>query len=325
MALVSFKRELTIKKHEISSADNIKRSPCGYNNDMSYRHKMTSGGANMNSVITLQKMEGFRDFLIRDEKSVATVSKYMHDIKCFVSFLEGTALSKEKTLEYKCMLERRYATASANSMLAAMNAFLRFLGMDHCCVKSFRVQRKVYSSEKEELTQKEYNRLVWAAKRKGDYRMALILQTICGTGIRVSELPYITVEAVKKGEAVVSCKGKIRVVFIIPALRQKLLAYARKIGVQRGEIFVTKTGKSMHRSNIWREMKLLCTEATVSPDKVFPHNLRHLFARCYYKIVKDIAKLADVLGHSNINTTRIYIMTTGIEHRREMEMLRLII
>ncbi len=164
-----------------------------------------------------------------------------------------------------------------------------------------------------------------AAKQKKNERLNLIIQTICATGIRVSELQYITVEAVKCGEAIVNCKAKTRSVFIVKELKQKLLRYAAEQEIKSGMIFVTKNVKPVNRTNIWREMKALCKDANVNPQKVFPHNLRHLFARTFYGIEKDIAKLADILGHSSINTTRIYIISTGTEHRRRMENMHLII
>lgn len=206
-----------------------------------------------------------------------------------------------------------------------MNAFLRFAGWNDCCVKQYKMQRKAYCSEEKELTKAEYIRLVNAAERNGNERLNLIIQTICGTGIRVSELKFITLEAVKQGEAAVSLKGKTRTVFIVKELKQKLLCYAAKQKIKSGMIFITRTGKAISRCNIWRDMKALCEQANVSPDKVFPHNLRHLFARTFYGIEKDIAKLADILGHSSIDTTRIYIITTGAEHKRKMENMRLII
>lgn len=192
-------------------------------------------------------------------------------------------------------------------------------------MKSIKLQRQIYCSEEKEMTKAEYMRLVKTAKQKGNERLSLLIQTICGTGIRVSELQYITVEAVKCGEAVVSCKAKTRSVFIVKELKQKLLRYAAEQGIKNGMIFVTRTGKPLSRTNIWREMKALCIEANVNPQKVFPHNLRHLFARVFYGIEKDIAKLADILGHSSINTTRIYIISTGTEHRRRMENMHLIL
>ena len=187
------------------------------------------------------------------------------------------------------------------------------------------MQKKAFCSEDKELTRAEYVRLVNTAKEKGNERLNLRLQTICGTGIRVSELQFITVEAVRKCEAVVSCKNKTRTVFIVRELQKKLLNHIKSKGITTGCIFITKSGKPMSRCNIWSEMKALCEQAGVSPDKVFPQNLRHLFARTFYGIEKDIVKLADILGHSSINTTRIYIITTGAEHKRKMEIMRLII
>ena len=210
-------------------------------------------------------------------------------------------------------------------MLAALNKFFRFVGWLDFCVKQFKVQKKTFCSPERELSKEEYTKLIMTAKQKSNERLSLVIQTICSTGIRVSELPFITVEAVKRGQATVSLKGKTRTVFIVSALAKKLLRYAKEHRIVSGAIFVTKSGKPINRTNIWREMKLLCKDAGVSPEKVFPHNLRHLFARTFYGIEKDIAKLADILGHSNINTTRIYITTTGEEHRRKMERMHLLL
>lgn len=210
-------------------------------------------------------------------------------------------------------------------MLAALNTFLRFAGWPDCTVKQFKIQKKAFCSEEKELSKAEYLSLVKTAENQNNKRLSLLIQTICGTGIRVSEVEYITIEAARRGEAIVSCKGKTRRVFIVSALRRKLIQYTKEHGIKSGMIFVTKNGKAMNRSNIWAEMKKLCEEAGVSSNKVFPHNLRHLFARTFYGIEKDVAKLADILGHSNINTTRIYIISTGAEHRRKMENMRLII
>lgn len=279
----------------------------------------------MGRKITEDQLRDFEQRMIEDEKSKATTQKYLRDLHCFVNFANDRAIDKGLVLEYKAELARTYALTSANSMLAALNAFLRFAGWLDCTVKQFKIQKKAFCSEEKELSKAEYLSLVRAAENKKNERLSLLIQTICGTGIRVSEVEYITVEAVRKGEAVVSCKGKTRRVFIVSALRKKLLQYVKTHGIKGGMIFVTKTGKPMNRSNIWAEMKELCKEAGVSPNKVFPHNLRHLFARTFYGIEKDIAKLADILGHSNINTTRIYIISTGAEHRRKMENMRLII
>lgn len=276
-------------------------------------------------IITNQTIKSFEKYLLENEKASATTQKYMRDIRCFAEYAAEHALDKTLVLDYKGMLEQNYAIRSANSMLAALNSFFRFLGWHDLCVKQFKVQKEAYCSEEKELTKAEYTALVRTAEQKKNERLSLVVQTICGTGIRVSELQSITVEAVRKGEAIVSCKGKTRKIFIVSALRKKLLRYATEQKINSGIIFVTKSGKPLDRSNIWREMKSLCKQAGVSPQKVFPHNLRHLFARTFYGIEKDIAKLADILGHSNINTTRIYIITTGAEHQRRMENMRLII
>ena len=275
--------------------------------------------------ITNQMISEFERELRNDEKSELTVEKYLRDVRGFIAFSSGKQIDKSLVLAYKAELETEYAVASANSMIASVNAFFRFAGWLDLCVKQFKVQRKTFCNEEKELTKAEYVRLCKTAEEQKNERLNLILQTICGTGIRVSELQFITVEAAERGEAVVSCKNKTRTVFIVRELQKKLLSYCKSHGIASGQIFVTKTGNPMSRTNIWREMKNLCKEAGVNPNKVFPHNLRHLFARVFYGIEKDIAKLADILGHSNINTTRIYIITTGTEHRRKMENMRLII
>ena len=279
----------------------------------------------MERIITNSMIGDFESYLRSDEKSGNTIEKYLRDVRAFTVFAESREISKAVVMEFKASLVENYEVTSANSMIAAVNAFLRFMGWVDCCIKQFKVQKKAFCSEEKELTKAEYIRLVNTAKAEGNERLNLILQTICGTGIRVSELQFITVEAVRKGEAVVSCKNKTRTVFIVRELQKKLLNYIKIKGVTTGCIFITKSGKPMSRCNIWREMKALCEQAGVSPDKVFPHNLRHLFARTFYGIEKDIAKLADILGHSNINTTRIYIITSGVEHKRKMENMRLII
>lgn len=278
-----------------------------------------------NRKITESMINSFKSYLAENEKSKATLQKYLHDVRSFTDFTSGKTLDKMTVLDYKVHLKENYAVRSANSMLAAVNSFLRFLGWYDLCVRQFKVQKDAYCSAEKELTKSEYFALINTAEKNRNKRLSLLLQTICGTGIRVSELQYITVEAVKKGEANVSCKGKTRKIFIVAALRKKLLSYANSCDVKSGIIFKTKSGLPLNRSNIWREMKSLCKIAGISPEKVFPHNLRHLFARIFYGIEKDIAKLADVLGHSNINTTRIYIVTTGIEHQKRMESMRLII
>ena len=271
------------------------------------------------------QLSAFEHHLRREEKSRATIEKYQRDVQGFLAFLAGRRPSSGTVAAYKEYLTARYAPASVNSMLVAVNRFLRFCGLGGCCARLIKIQRQTYCPEEKELTKAEYTRLCRAAEKKQDQRLNLILQAICSTGIRVSELQYITVEAVGRGEAVVSLKGKTRRVFLVRELRKKLLGYAAEHKIQSGCIFITRTGKPVSRTNIWREMKGLCVAAGVDPRKVFPHNLRHLFARTFYRLEKDIAKLADILGHSNIETTRIYIISTGAEHRRKLENMRLMI
>ena len=272
-----------------------------------------------------ESLRHFEQFLRNEEKSEATVEKYMHDVRCFVRFIGKEAPNKQKVMDYKKELGNSYAITSANSMLAALNAFLRFCGWQELCVKRFKVQKAVYRPDEKELTKAEYIRLVETARKKNNERLDLILQSICGTGIRVSELQFITVEAVERGEAFVCCKGKNRRICIVSQLRKKLLRYIKERRIRSGAVFVTRNGKPVSRHNIWREVKALCEQAKVSPQKDFPQNLRHLFARTFYGIEKDIAKLSDILGHTSIDTTRIYIATTGLEHKRKMENMRLIL
>ena len=277
-------------------------------------------------IITRDAVQNFKQYLWEEEKSENTIEKYIRDVRAFMTFAGGGEIRKDIVIAYKDkLLSENYTARSINSMLASLNSLFMFLGWSDCRAKSIKLQRQVYCSKERELTKAEYTKLVNTAKKKGNERLNLILQTICGMGIRVSELQYITVEAVRNGEAVVSLKGKTRTVFIVKDLRKKLLRYAAEQGIKSGLVFITRTGNMINRTNIWREMKNLCEQAGVNPQKVFPHNLRHLFARTFYGIEKDIAKLADILGHSSINTTRIYIISTGAEHRRRMEMMRLII
>lgn len=275
--------------------------------------------------ISAELITKFKEHLILEERSKATVEKYLRDVTAFADSVGGGEISKETVIEYKRNLQEKYKVRSVNSVLASLNSFFGFVGWYELKVKSIKLQKQIYCSEEKELTRAEYERLCRAAKSNKNERLNMILQTICGTGIRVSELQFITVEAVQKGEAVVSLKNKTRTVFIVRELQQRLLNYAKRHNITSGMIFVTRTGKAISRTNIWREMKSLCEQANVNPQKVFPHNLRHLFARVFYGIEKDIAKLADILGHSSINTTRIYIISTGTEHRRRMENMRLII
>lgn len=274
--------------------------------------------------ITLEKMQAFRQNLIQGEKSPATVEKYLRDVGAFWRFAGDRPVTKELLLAYKTQLqERRYAVRSINSMLASIHSFLDFLGLTSCKVKSLKVQKRVYCTEERELSREEYGRLLQAAQRRE--QLHLVMQTICATGIRVSELRFFTVEAVHRGEVSVQCKAKIRTILIPGKLRKRLLTYARKEKIRSGVIFYTSHGKPLDRKTIWAQMKALCGAAGVNPRKVYPHNLRKLFARTFYTMEKDIAKLADILGHSSIETTRIYIITTGSEHRRKIERLGLVV
>ena len=277
-------------------------------------------------IITKEIIEDFQNHLVKEEKSPATVEKYLRDVYSFCEYIKNQTITKENVILYKQrLISDGFAVRSINSMIASLSSLFSFLGWEDLKVKSIKLQKEIFCSEEKELTKSEYERLCRTAERKHNERLCLILQTICGTGIRVSELEFITVEAVRRGEASVSCKGKTREVFIVKELQKKLLRYISEQRINSGCIFITRTGKPIDRTSIWREMKALCKEANVNPSKVFPHNLRHLFARVFYGIEKDIAKLADILGHSSINTTRIYIISTGTEHRRRMENMRLII
>lgn len=277
-------------------------------------------------IITEKLIREYEEHLELEEKSRHTVEKYARDVRAFMRFTAGTEVSKETAIAFKQhLLTAGYAVRSVNSMLASINSLFEWLGWQDCRVKTLKTQKRIFWPEEKELTKAEFLRLVQAAQQNGNERLNLILQTICGTGIRVSELPFITVEAARSCEAIVFCKGKTRTVFLVKMLQKKLLRYAAEQGIVSGSIFVTRTGKPISRTNIWREMKGICVQANVDPRKVFPHNLRHLFARVFYGIEKDIAKLADILGHSSINTTRIYIISTGTEHRKHMESMRLII
>ena len=275
-------------------------------------------------ILTNYQIKGFSDYLIREEKSNATYEKYLRDVHSFQTYASKAPVSKGLVVAWKRpLIEQGYAVRSINSMLASVNSLLGFLGWHDCKVKNIRIQRQTYCAEEQELTKAEYLRLLEASQN--NKQLYLVLQTICGTGIRVSELRYFTVEAVRCGEITVNCKSKTRTILIPGKLSKLLLNYAKQKRITTGEIFVGRSGKPLNRSNIWRQMKQLCKAAGVKDSKVFPHNLRKLFARTFYGIEKDIAKLADILGHSSINTTRIYIMTTGVEHRRKIERLGLVI
>lgn len=275
-------------------------------------------------ILSEETIHAFCEHLVLEEKSTATVEKYLRDVRAFRTFAGGQPVTKERMIAYKqALVGNGYAVSSINSMLASLNSLLDFLGWPDCKVKNMKTQRRTYCAEEKELTKAEYLRLLEAAK--GRPQLHLILETICGTGIRVSELRFFTAEAVKRGEIRVSCKSKTRTILLPGKLRKLLLDYAKKNGIRSGVIFIARNGKPLDRSNIWTQMKSLCELAGVKASKVFPHNLRKLFARTFYGIEKDIAKLADILGHSSIDTTRIYIMTTGSEHRRKMERLGLVV
>lgn len=276
-------------------------------------------------ILTEGNIVKFIIHLEQEEKSKNTIEKYARDVRAFALYAGDVEITKEKVIAYKNkLISDNYAARSINSMLASINSLFSFLEWRDCKVKSIKLQKQLYCSRKKELSKAEYLRLLESAKKNGNERLNLLIQTICSTGIRVSELQYITVEAAKLGKTVVFLKGKMRTVFIVKELRRRLIRYATERNITTGAIFITRNGKTMSRTNIWREMKRLCEQAKVDSEKVFPHNLRHLFARLFYSIEKDIAKLADILGHSSINTTRIYIITTEYEHRRCMERMRLV-
>ena len=274
--------------------------------------------------LTKTQIDKFANYLRNEEKSTATQEKYLRDVRAFCRYTGDTEISKEIVIAWKKqLLQDDYAVRSINSMLASVNSLLVFLGWHDCRVKNIRTQRQTYCTEDKELTKVEYMRLLSAAKH--NEQLHLVLQTICGTGIRVSELQFFTVEAIRYGEITVNCKSKTRTILVPGKLKSMLLNYAKRQRISSGAIFVGKTGTPLDRSSIWRAMKQLCKVAGVKESKVFPHNLRKLFARTFYGIEKDIAKLADILGHSSINTTRIYIMSTGTEHRRKIERLGLVV
>lgn len=275
--------------------------------------------------ITAKAITDFKSYLFNEEKAEATVKKYIHDLTVFKAWLGSSELCKERVIAYKEYLKQRYAKTSVNSVLASLNSFFDYKGQYGLKVKTIKIQRMVFVSRERELTREEYQRLLLTAKRKGDRRLFLLMQTICSTGIRVSELKFITLSAVKRGQAEIDCKGKSRKVIIPDALCKVLKRYAAGQKVDGGSIFVSKNGRPLDRSNIWKLMKSLCEEAGVSKDKVFPHNLRHLFARTYYSMEKDISRLADILGHSSIETTRIYTMESGEIHRRQIQRLGLLL
>lgn len=273
--------------------------------------------------ITKDQIAAYAAHLREEERSEATIEKYVRNVSRFLEWISGKELTKELVIQYKATLDG--AVATVNGVISAVNSLLAFLGKSECRVKQLHVQRQTYRSEDKELTKEELHRLIRTAEGMGDYRLARAIETIAATGIRVSELRYFTVEALREREVVITNKGKTRTVMLTKDLAVKLTKYAKENGIRRGEIFVTRSGRSLARTQLWAEMKALCKRAGVEETKVFPHNLRHLFAVVYYRLHKDIAKLADLLGHSNINTTRIYLIETGKEHLRQLEAMRLVL
>ena len=280
----------------------------------------------MNHIITAQHLEAFRAHLAEEERSAATVEKYLRDVRSLCAFLDGRPVTMESAAAWKEHLAAEgYAASSINAKVAAVNHFFASSGWQSLHIRPLRRQRQFFRDARRELTRAEYDRLVETALSTGRERLALLMEAVCATGVRVSEIRYFTVEAARRGRAEISMKGKIRTILLPGKLRRKLLHYAKRKNIASGEIFLTRGGTSLSRKQIWAEMKALCRRANITPTKVFPHNLRHLFARTFYKVCRDVAKLADVLGHSSIETTRIYLVSTGAEHIRTLERLRLIL
>ena len=278
-----------------------------------------------NYQLTQHQIQAYAHYLLAEEKSGATVEKYLRDIRSFACWLDGRDISKELTSEWKShLVSQDYAPTTVNAMLSALNSLLDFLGFGDCRVKFLKVQRRMFRDDSRDLTRSDYNALTAAAKAQNKTRLALLMEAICATGIRVSEVQYITVEAARAGRAEVALKGKIRTILIPSKLCRKLLKYAKQQKTASGEIFLTRNGTPLSRRQIWAEMKGLCKTAGVAASKVFPHNLRHLFAAAFYRASRDIVKLADVLGHSSLETTRIYLLTSGAEHQRQLDRLGLV-
>lgn len=273
--------------------------------------------------ITAEDLESYRNNMLENEKSTATIEKYIRDILAFCRWNHNQSINRIQILEWKQYLVSLYAVSSVNSMLAALNGYFRFKGWEQLRVKPVRQQKQLYRETERDISRCEYMQLLQEAGKCGDERLKLVMETICSTGIRISELPFITAEAVFHGKAFVNCKNKKRIIFIPTKLQSLLKKYMKKHHISSGPVFLTRNGTVLNRSNIWRSMKRLCKRAGIDCKKVFPHNLRHLFAKTFYNTGKDLAKLADVLGHSRIETTRIYVMENGREHERMIEMLGL--
>lgn len=274
--------------------------------------------------ITEETLAAFARQLGEEERSPATLEKYLREVRQFAAFLGGREVTRELAAAWREELSARQSPATVNGKLTALDRLLAFLGWEDCRVKHLRVQRQLFRDSARELSREEYARLVETARRLGRGRLSLLMETICATGIQVSEVRYITAEAVREGRTEIALKGKIRTILLPGKLCRKLEKYARQKKITSGELFLTRSGRPMSRKQIWAEMKGVCRAAGVAPSKVFPHNLRHLFARCFYRVSRDVAKLADVLGHSSIETTRIYLISTGAEHARTLDQLRLI-
>jgi len=263
--------------------------------------------------------------LEKQEKSAATVQQYTHAVQLVEAFLDGAEATKEALIDWKNQLKAQYKVSSINAFIAAVNGFLKLMGWDDCTVQALKTQKETFCDESRKLTKEDYEKLVKAAEAKGNRRLSLLIQTIGSTGIRVTEVQFITVEAVRTGKAVIDNKGKTRTVFLPKNLCCALTQYIKDCGLESGPVFVTRTGKPLDRSNIWRDMKALCKSADVEPSKVFPHSLRHLFARTHYNLEKDLSRLADILGHSSVNTTRIYTRESGAVHAAQLERLGLFV
>lgn len=275
----------------------------------------------MKHQLTAECLDRFVKNLYMEEKSQATMNKYRHDINVFLDFLDGMEVDKEVVIRYKENLRRKYQVSSANSMLAALNNFLKFLGWDECCVKALKTQRTLFHDTERYLSRGDYQCLLKTAEKE-NIRLARIMETICTTGIRISELNFVTVEALIQGRVEITNKGKTRTLFLAPGLNIKLAEYCRERGIINGPVFITSGGNPLNRSNIWSDMKRLCKKANVDARRVFPHNLRHLFACTYYEMEKDLVHLADLLGHSNIETTRVYTKAPAIAQCENMEKIR---
>lgn len=289
------------------------------------RGEKTGRGKGMDRYIGEKELAAFERHLRREEREAGTIEKYLRDVRALAAWLDGRAVDKGLAVAWKeRLVAAGYAAATVNSMVVAANQFFRFQRWEGLRVKTMRLQRRMFRSRERELTKQEYVRLLETAQGLGRERLALLMEAMCATGIRVSEVRYITVEAARLGRAEIALKGKIRTILLPGKLCRKLLKYAKKQNTESGEIFLTRSGRGLSRRQIWAEMKAICARAGVAPTKVFPHNLRHLFAQTFYRVCRDVVQLADVLGHSSVETTRIYLASTGVEYVRRMDRLGLI-